>query len=103
MLHGEQIVGFATAAPSPDEDVRGKAGELDRLYLHPVAIGKGHGNTLMQWCEETLASQGFKTIKLWVFEVNERARRFYTRHGYKPDGCTKQDFGATILRYGKYL
>ncbi len=101
LVRGEQIVGFASVAPSPDEDVKGTAGELDRIYIHPSAWGNGHGDTLMQWCEETLEALGFKTIKLWVFEVNERARRFYEKHGYKPDGCIKQDFGARLLRYGK--
>jgi RimJ/RimL family protein N-acetyltransferase len=103
LLHGEQIVGFVTAAPSPDKDVRGKAGEVDRLYIHPCAWNKGHGTTLIKWCEQRLLEQGFNLIKLWVFEVNERGRHFYEKHGYKPDGHTKSDFRGKILRYGKYL
>ena len=101
LLRGEQIVGFASVAPSPDDDVRGIAGELDRIYIHPSAWGNGHGTTLIQWCEKTLKVQGFNTIKLWVFEVNQRARRFYQKHGYEPDGCSKQDFNGRLLRYGK--
>ncbi len=103
LLRGEQIVGFASAAPSTDEDVAGIAGDVDRIYLHPSSLGAGHGNTLIKWCEETLKAQGFKTIKLWVFTVNERARRFYEKHGYEQDGCTKRDFDANLLRYSKSI
>jgi len=78
-------------------------GLLDRIYIHPAAWGNGFGNTLIEWCETTLKRQGYKTIKLWVFAVNDRARRFYEKHGYKLDGHSKQDYGATLLRYGKSL
>ncbi len=100
---GKQIVGFASVGPSPDEDVKGIAGELDRIYLHPSVWGHGHGSVLLRWCEEKLTELKFRTIKLWVFEVNERALRFYEKHGYKPDGCKKLAFNATLLRYGKCL
>lgn len=100
LLHGKQIIGFAAVAPSPDSDLT-DAGELDRIYLHPSAQGKGLGANLLKWCEETLIADGFKTISLYVFEVNTAARRFYEKHGYKPDGHSKQDFNSQILRYIK--
>jgi RimJ/RimL family protein N-acetyltransferase len=103
LVRCEQIVGFASVAPSPDDDVKDTAGELDRIYIHPSVWGNGYGNVLVQWCEETLDALGFKIIKLWVFEVNARARRFYEKHGYKPDGCSKQDFDTRLLRYSKYV
>lgn len=86
-----------------DDDDDKSAGLLDRIYIHPTAWGNGFGNTLIEWCETTLKMQGYKTIKLWVFAVNERARRFYEKHGYKLDGHSKEDYGATLLRYGKSL
>ena len=88
-------------APLKEDDE--SAGLLDRIYIHPAAWGNGFGNTLIQWCETTLKTQGYKTIKLWVFAVNERARRFYEKHGYEPDGHSKQDYGPTLLRYSKSL
>lgn len=103
LIRGEQIVGFAAVTPSPDDDLTEKAGELDRIYLHPTVWGHHHGNALIQWCEKTLTSQGFSTIKLWVFEVNARARRFYEKHGYQPDGCNKEAFGAALQRYSKSM
>jgi RimJ/RimL family protein N-acetyltransferase len=103
LVRGEQIIGFASAAPSPDDDIKNRAGELARIYIHPSVCGGGYGNRLIEWCEQTVAEQGFDTIKLWVFEVNTRAIRFYEKHGYKYDGCSKSDFGGKLLRYGKAL
>ncbi|MBX9567716.1 MAG: GNAT family N-acetyltransferase [Candidatus Obscuribacterales bacterium] len=100
LVRGEQIVGFASIASSDDG---GTVGLLERIYLHPRVLGSGHGNTLIHWCEQTLKPRGKKTIELWVFEVNARARHFYEKHGYKPDGCSKVDFGARLLRYSKVL
>lgn len=102
LTHGEQIVGFASVAPSQDDDAK-ECGELDRIYIHPSAWGKGHGNVLVNWCESTLRNQGFGNIKLWVFEVNQRARKFYEKLGYAPDGCCKIAFGARLYRYSKHL
>jgi hypothetical protein len=28
-------------------------------------------------------------VTLWVVEANDRARRFYGRQGFRPDGSTK--------------
>jgi hypothetical protein len=40
-------------------------------------------------------------LKLWTFEANLRARRFYERHGFVPTGATSGDNeeGAPDLRY----
>jgi RimJ/RimL family protein N-acetyltransferase len=46
LVPGEQIVGFASVAPSPDDDVKGTAGELERIYIHPTFWGNGYGNAL---------------------------------------------------------
>jgi len=103
LLHGDQIVGFVAGIRSKDDDVGDNVGEIDRIYLHPSVWGKGHGTRLLQWCEDSLRKKRFSLAKLWVFEANERARRFYERHGYKPDGKTKEAFGARLLRYEKQL
>ncbi len=103
LQRGEQIVGFASVKHCRDADLEKPAGELDRIYIHPDAQGKGQGNTLVEWCETTLLQQGFTTFKLWTFEINARARRFYEKHGYCPDGATQDAFGARLLRYEKRL
>lgn len=103
LVQNDVIVGFVSAAPSSDADTDGTVGEVERIYLHPSIWGKGHGDVLIRWCQDRLLEQGFKLVKLWVFEVNLRARRFYERHGYSHDGHTKEEFGGVLLRYSKTL
>ncbi len=50
---------------------------LDALYVEPGHAGRGTGTALLDLVK-TLRPDGFA---LWVFVTNERARRFYRRHG----------------------
>ena len=50
---------------------------LSHLYVHPRAIGTGVGHALFEHVQR-VRPRGFD---LWVFQQNERARRFYERHG----------------------
>ena len=50
---------------------------LSHLYVHPDAIGTGVGHALFEHVK-TLRPDGFQ---FWVFQQNERARRFYEAHG----------------------
>jgi TonB family protein len=103
LLNGEEILGFASAGKTEDQDLDETIGEVDRIYLHPSVWGQGYGGQLMKWCEEELVRQGFRDASLWVFEVNSRARAFYQRLGYSFDGKTKTAYGTNLLRYRKAL
>lgn len=103
LVRGEQIVGLVSASAPRDDDADGSFGEVGRIYLHPCVWQKGHGSLLLSWCEEELARMGYRESKLWVFEVNSRAIRFYERCGYRCDGKTKVEFNTRLLRYGKVL
>jgi GNAT superfamily N-acetyltransferase len=50
---------------------------LTHLYVHPEEIGTGVGHALFEHVK-TLRPDGFQ---FWVFQQNERARRFYEAHG----------------------
>jgi GNAT superfamily N-acetyltransferase len=50
---------------------------LTHLYVHPDEIGTGVGHALFEHVT-TLRPKGFQ---FWVFQQNERARRFYEAHG----------------------
>jgi len=50
---------------------------LGHLYVHPDEIGTGVGHALFKHVT-TLRPGGFQ---FWVFQQNERARRFYEAHG----------------------
>jgi putative acetyltransferase len=47
------------------------------LYVHPDAIGTGVGHALFEHAK-TRRPDGFW---FWVFQANDRARRFYEAHG----------------------
>ena len=51
--------------------------ELSHLFVHPDEIGTGVGHALFEHVQ-TLRPDGFD---FWVFQQNERARRFYEAHG----------------------
>jgi putative acetyltransferase len=63
------ILGFATL----------RADELDHLYVDPPSQGRGVGSALLERAKE-LRPEGFR---LWTFQRNEGAKRFYERHGFR--------------------
>jgi ribosomal protein S18 acetylase RimI-like enzyme len=95
------IVGFASTGPSRDEDV---IGELYAIYVDPDAWSTGAGRALMVAAEQQLAAD-YDAALLWVLEDNPRARGFYERAGWAPDGVRKAEerFGvrAPEVRYRK--
>jgi GNAT superfamily N-acetyltransferase len=82
-------------------------GELCAIYADPGVVGSGAGSVLHAAGIEHLAVHGFGYAVLWVFEDNDRARRFYTAHGWAPDGGREDfEFGGrrvTELRYARSL
>jgi ribosomal protein S18 acetylase RimI-like enzyme len=63
-----EIVGYAS--------LEGK--ELTNLYVHPNYQVRGVGTALLARVQAT-ASEG---LRLWTFQQNEGAVRFYERHGF---------------------
>jgi ribosomal protein S18 acetylase RimI-like enzyme len=51
---------------------------IDQLYVAPAWIGRGVGSRLVAMAKEQRPSG----LSLYTFQVNERARRFYERHGF---------------------
>jgi GNAT superfamily N-acetyltransferase len=64
-----RLAGFAAL----DEDL------LDHIYVHPELQGRGIGDALLARVKE-LRPEGFR---LWVFQRNTGARRFYERRGLR--------------------
>lgn len=99
--HGGRVVGFASTGPSRDED---DVGELYAIYVDPEMWSAGAGRALMAAAEERLAAE-YDAALLWVLEENPRARGFYERAGWAPDGVRKAEerFGvrAPEVRYRK--
>lgn len=69
----ERPVGFAALGSRDGEDY------LQHIYVAPEHQGSGLGTQLLDRAKERRPS-GFR---LWVFQKNDGARRFYDRHGLR--------------------
>jgi ribosomal protein S18 acetylase RimI-like enzyme len=98
-----EIVGFTYIGPSETEG----AVELYAIHVVPEVVGSGIGRDLMINALGELKAIGGRRAVLWVLEDNERARRFYERGGWKPDGETRVEAvnGEPVsqLRYCRVL
>lgn len=93
-----EIVGYASYGPERglDRAPRTRRGsqharengraELYALYVAPGWWSTGTGRALMQQVLEETRREGFPRIVVWVLEQNARARRFYERAGFRPQG-----------------
>jgi GNAT superfamily N-acetyltransferase len=54
------------------------AGWIDQLYLHPHVVGQGIGTRFIEQAKTKLGSP----IRLYTFQANEDARRFYESHWF---------------------
>ena len=81
-----RVVGYAYVLPSPDVDVPAGTSELGSLYVTEDVAGKGVAHALLEAAlgHARAARNGFFTS--WVRGENGRARRFYEKHGLRPDG-----------------
>jgi ribosomal protein S18 acetylase RimI-like enzyme len=52
---------------------------LEHLYVHPDSQGRGVGRVLLMRAKQRMPD-GFR---LWLFQQNTQARRFYERHGLR--------------------
>lgn len=64
---------------------------IEHLYVHPELQGRGIGSALLERAKERMPG-GFR---LWVFQANTGARRFYERHGLRvielTDGAANEE------------
>jgi ribosomal protein S18 acetylase RimI-like enzyme len=67
-LHEDQVVGFMALG----------ADMIDHLYVRPDCTGRGIGSQLVALAQQ-LRPDG---MRLYTFQINTGARRFYERHGF---------------------
>jgi GNAT superfamily N-acetyltransferase len=112
------IVGYASFGPETDvlnapwphpltaDGEGGRVAELYALYVRPAWWSTGTGRALMEKVLARSAAAGYRSITLWVLRDNQRARRFYGRAGFAPDGATNvlTGLGGVLeLRYRRGL
>ena len=85
-LADQIIIGHAgVRTSSVAEYGTGRYFELSSLYLGPEFIGRGIGSSLLVAAISALPEDA-AGMTLWVLRDNARARRFYERHGFAPEG-----------------
>jgi ribosomal protein S18 acetylase RimI-like enzyme len=90
--------GQPTAPAAPGDLVPGRSltadgqaglvGELYAIYVTPAWWSTGAGRALLEAALTALDAGGYPRVVLWVLADNARARRFYERAGFAPDGAT---------------
>ncbi len=70
---------------------------IGQLYVDPEHCGKGVGSQLIAIAKRERPDG----LKLWTFEANRGARRYYERHGFVATGSTlgANEEGAPDVRY----
>jgi ribosomal protein S18 acetylase RimI-like enzyme len=90
-LVGDQAVGFLAVSNSADESW------IDQLYLLPAWVGQGIGTKLLDLARAELRPP----IRLYTFQANERARRFYESRGFRAiafdDGTRNEEKCPDVL------
>lgn len=93
----ERVVGFAKAGPTRQKQgapPQLRADELWSLYVLGEHHGTGIGSLLLD-----AVLPPTRAAELWVADANPRARRFYEKHGFMPDGESLTDnLGFALIR-----
>ena len=58
---------------------------------------------MMEYVLAQLQRKGYKSVILWVFEANTRARKFYEKHGFELTEQKKQVNGIWEFMYMRSL
>lgn len=77
-----QAVGVARAVAAGAGHPR--ALELEKLYVREAEYGTGTAENLLE------ISIGDAPCQVWVADYNDRARAFYTKHGFAPDTVSSE-------------
>jgi len=85
-LRGDELAGYCMMGAMEMPVDEPGALELHRLYLAESAKGAGAADALMEDCIAWAKGRGAPALYLSVWENNERAQRFYKRHGFEHRG-----------------
>ncbi|MFK8906434.1 GNAT family N-acetyltransferase [Streptomyces sp. YS-3] len=89
-----EVIGWGCCGPyREDGGATAPDGEVYALYVHPDHWSTGAGRLILAELTARAAADGYPRLLLWVLKANGRARRFYERAGFAPDGA-EEDFVA---------
>lgn len=95
-IRNDRIVGYAMLIRGGYDDIEDTdalravelrpAAQLSKVYLLPDYHGSGVASELMDATLATAADWGVRCVWLGVNQENQRAQRFYLKHGFKVNG-----------------
>jgi ribosomal protein S18 acetylase RimI-like enzyme len=87
----ERVVGFLAVSIGADTSW------IDHPYVLPTWVGRGIGTRLLEFARHRLPAP----IRLYTFQFNDRARRFYESRGFRAiavgDGSANEERCPDIL------
>ena len=86
---GEAVAYAKLLPPDVPIPITAPAMEVKQFYVLNGWQGTGVSHRLMGWAIDEARARGAKELYLSVFTENERAQRFYTRHGFAEVGRQK--------------
>ena len=93
-----EIVGYALGRPGPCA-IQPYDGELVAWHVRRPFQGQGVGRRLVAAVAEQLKREGFRSLMLWVLEVNP-TRALYERMGGRLLDAQQVSHGAVEVAYG---
>ena len=101
------LAGFCLYGPTRDKEPP-EVAEIYAVNIHPDYWRRGAGRLLCEHALREAAAREHNAVTLWVMTGNERARGFYQRLGFAPDGALRTNselIGRAFdeLRYRKAL
>ncbi|MFF0487997.1 GNAT family N-acetyltransferase [Nocardia sp. NPDC003482] len=100
---GAEIVGYTmlVAGEPADPDVAQAVTarpviEISKMYVLPGHHGSGVSTALMAAAVDTARRGGFAVVWLGVNQYNERAQRFYAKHGFERVGTKTFTVGSRV-------
>lgn len=85
------MIGVVIIGPPADDREAGDAVQLHHLYVDPRHHAAGVAAVLLDWALDRARSRGNTAMLLTVPEENERAIRFYEKHGFALAGTRSFD------------
>ncbi|NTS76788.1 GNAT family N-acetyltransferase [Catenovulum sp. SM1970] len=90
---GQQVVGFLSY-PAPQNNKL----LLNKLYLLPQYAGLGLGQKLMAKFDAIAKDLAVSHLQLYVLDNNEKAIRFYQKHGFAfASGQLEEEFNGQLI------
>jgi RimJ/RimL family protein N-acetyltransferase len=96
------VVSFEPSLVRGDDGADERTAYLRLIATDPSLWGSGLAGELLDWADSDMAATGFDRAYLWCGVSNARARRFYERAGWAPDGRRREhEEWGPMLAYAK--